>query len=60
MDVLEWRGRHGVPNLLPARALGARCYAESAGYVCTRLAVHTGRHAAGDFTEIVAVWGDPR
>lgn len=69
----EWVGRFGVPDLtrgVPAWVLlvgppacGARWRPRAGAVVvpalwCTRMAGHTGRHAAGDQDEIVAVWGD--
>ena len=50
------------PDLTPWLLPGARhCNARhhSHGLNCTRLPWHTGRHAAGDGTHIVAVWADP-
>lgn len=54
---------HGWPD-----ECGARWVVESADpahlfprvFVCTRLPAHTGRHAAGTFTRVAAVWGDAR
>lgn len=42
------RGRW--PNMCTAR--------HGQDWTCTRIADHTGRHAAGDGEHIVAVWGD--
>lgn len=40
-----------------ARPLDSVCQGTNPrGYVCTRSADHTGRHAAGDGTYILAVW----
>lgn len=66
-------GRHlpgtaGIPDLTggvwPAMCnarghftLPGRRYAVAS---CTRRAAHTGRHAAGDGTSVIAVWGDGR
>ena len=40
---------------------GAKCLShhDLSGFVCTRWAGHTGRHAAGDGWSVVAVWPEP-
>lgn len=36
---------------------GAVCLSVKGGFYCTRYARHSGRHAAGNGTRIIAVWG---
>lgn len=49
-----------IPDLTPsAHTMAPCCGAGWRGLVCTRLPGHTGRHAAGDGSCIVAVWADP-
>ena len=46
------------PDLTPSLLPGVRHCCAPHGLVCTRLAGHTGRHAAGDGDFILAVWND--
>lgn len=49
-----------IPDLTSRQPDAHMCGAPQPGrlYVCTRRAGHTGRHAAGDGSRIVSVWGD--